>query len=109
MSTPVARASAAMAAPVCCAISRIPRGRQIDRRGKDRSRVESVQALLNEKSGNAETIVRDHPVLDGVRLLRRGIEIVNAADAEISPESLRFLRQKDGIGCHMILANALVL
>src|ERR1700761_6287911 len=68
---------------------RIPRGGEIEGRGKDSAGIEAVKAFLDKERRNAETIVSDHPLLDGVGLLRRGIEVMNAAHAEVPPKALR--------------------
>ena len=97
IATPVARASAAMAPPVCCAICGFHVAARLIGRGKYGAGIEAVQTLFDKESGNAETIVRDNPLLDAVGLLRRGIEVMNAAHPEIAPEALRLLRKEGGI------------
>ncbi len=86
----------------------IPGGSKVDGRGKNRAGVEAVQALLDEEGGNAETIVCDHPALDGVGLLRCGVEIVDGAHSQVAPEALRLLRKEDGIECRMCIVCVLV-
>lgn len=76
--------------------SSVPGGGEAEGRGKDGSSIESVQAFFNEESGDAERVVRDDPLLDGVGLPGRGVEVVNGADAEVAPQGLCLLGEKDG-------------
>ena len=76
---------------------RIPRSGEIERRGKDGAGIEAVKAFLDKERGNTEAIVRDHPFLDGVGLLGRGIEVMNATHAEVPPKALRIAGKKDGV------------
>ncbi len=50
----------------------------------------------------------DDPLLDNIRLLRRGIQVVNATNSEISPKSLRFVRQEHGLCCRMCGVGMLI-
>ena len=76
---------------------RVPCGGEIDRGGKYGASIEAVQTFFDKESGDAQTIVRDDPLLDAVGLLRRGIEVMNTADPEIAPEALRLFSKEDGI------------
>lgn len=79
----------------------IPGSSKIDRCRKNRAGVETVQALLDKERRNAKAIVCDHPTLDGVCLLRCGIQIMDGAHTQIAPNTLRLLRKEDGIECRV--------
>ena len=76
----------------------VPRCGQVERCREHCAIVISEQSLLNEDCGNAEPVMFNYPFLDGVRLFRRGIEIVNTADAQRAQQCLCFIRLKERIG-----------
>ncbi len=79
----------------------IPSRSKVDRSWKYRSRVEAMQCFFNKQRGNSQTIVVDDPLLDSIRLFRRWIQVMNAANAKISPKSLRLVWQENGLTCRV--------
>ena len=76
-STPLARASAAIASADLRAISG-PTSPQVRWAQGRPSLIVSMQRLLDKNCRNPKPVMRDHPRLDLVRLLRRRIQIVDA-------------------------------
>ncbi len=79
----------------------VPGGCQIDWRGKYGSFIESMQCFFYKEGRNTQAAMFDGPLLNSIRLLWIGIEVMNAPNSKISPEALSLFRQKDCIGCCM--------
>src|SRR5579885_3264568 len=87
---------------------RIPCCRQIDRRRKDCPIVESVQPFFDKDRRDPQAIVPYHPFLNGISLLRRGVEIMDSANPHVAPKLCGFLRKKNSRRGSMCFIYALV-